>query len=195
MMSLFRRTLLAAALLPTIAQAADCPSSKTAKNGFVLGRLDALSEFRKAKGPLVQIITSFGGPDKQIVYSFEGLFDLSREDRKEKYARYPLSDLSNILPLKKGDRHAINFVPFDAKRSADDWVLELTVTAEETVSVGRCKYDVFRVKQETKQNGKTTENLSFLYSPDLHVTLAKIYDEGTGNQAIVGYEHIRPLAR
>ncbi|TDX88102.1 hypothetical protein EDE05_10274 [Neorhizobium sp. R1-B] len=74
-------------------------------------------------------------------------------------------------------------------------MLELTVTAEETVALGRCKYDVFRVKQETKQNGRTTENLSVLYSPDLHVTLAKIYDEGTSNQVIVSYEHIRPLVR
>ncbi|MEZ2133137.1 MULTISPECIES: hypothetical protein [unclassified Sinorhizobium] len=188
-------SLLIALIFPTFAHAAECPTEKTAKNGFILGNDAAVSEFRPARGSLVSITTTFGGSNKQIVYSFDGIFDLYRVDRQTRSGMHPLSDLSKIVLLKKGDHRVIDFVPFDPERSADQWALELTVMKRETMDLGQCKYDVLRVKQETKRNGATVGTLSFLYSPDLHATLAKIYDEGKSTEEVSGYDYIETLTQ
>lgn len=147
-------SLLIALIFPTSLDAAECPSAKSAKNGFMLRNSSAISEFRPAKGSLVSITNSFRGAEKQVVYSFDGIFDLYRAGSREKYGMHPLSDLSKIVPLKKGDHHVIDFVPFDPKLSADPWALELTVTKREALDIGRCKYDVLRIKQEIKRRAK-----------------------------------------
>jgi len=187
--------LLFAAVFPIAAIAADCPSAKTAKNGFMLRNSGAISEFRPAKGPLVSITNSFGDSNKQTVYSYGGLVDLSRSSNDERYAIYPLGGLEKVLPLKKDAHHIISFVPLDPQASKDEWTLELTVTKRETVAVGRCKYDAYRVKQETKRAGQQVDVWSALYSPDLRATLAKVYDEGTSEEATIAYDYIQSLSR
>lgn len=188
-------SLLVALIFPTFVHAAECPTAKTAKNGFILKNDAAVSEFRSARGSLVSITSTFGPSNKQIIYSFDGIFDLYRVDRQVKSAMHPLSDLSKIVPLKKGDHRVIDFVPFDPELSADQWKLELTVTKRETMNLGQCRYDVLRIKQETKRNGETVYTLSVLYSPDLHATLAKIYDEGTSTEEVSGYDEIEALSQ
>ncbi|MBB4232772.1 hypothetical protein [Rhizobium mongolense] len=91
--------------------------------------------------------------------------------------------------------HVIPFVPLDPQQSSEKWTLELTITKRETVAVGRCKYEVFKSRAKTKRGGERVELWSALYSPDLHATLAKIYDEGTSEEAIVGYDYIQSLSR
>ena len=197
MQRLSRILMLAAFFTPTIAQAADCPSSKTIEDGFILRNQSGKSEVRKAQGQLVLVTTtfSFGKGNKQIVYSYDGIFDLYRKDADKNFAIHPTSDLSKILPLKKGSRHTISYVPFEPAQSSEEWALDLSVTGQETFAVGRCNYDVLRVKQEFKRSGKTIDTYSVLYSPDLHATLAKVYDEGNGKESIVGYEYITHLSR
>ncbi|WP_455873978.1 hypothetical protein [Rhizobium yanglingense] len=186
--------LLLLVVLPVVSYGADCPSAKNAKNGFLLRNSGAISEFRPAQGPVVAITNSFGSSEKQTVYSYQGLFDLSRSSSDERYAIYPLDGLDKLLPIKKDGHHVIPFVPLDPQQSSDKWTLELTVTKRETVAVGRCKYEVFRIREETKRGGERVELWSALYSPDLHATLAKIYDEGTSEEAIVSYDHIQSLS-
>jgi hypothetical protein len=108
---------------------------------------------------------------------------------------HPLSDLSKVVLAKKGDHRVIEYVLFEPELSADQWALELTVTKRETMDLGPCKYDVLRIKQETKRNGETVYTLNVLYSPALHATLAKIYDEGTSAEELAGYDHIETLSQ
>lgn len=188
-------SLLIAFILPTFVHAAECPTAKTAKNGFILKTEGALSQFSLARGSVVSITNTYGGSNKQIVYTFDGIFDLYRASRQAKYGMHPLSDLSKIVPVKKGDHHVIEFVPFDPELSVDQWTLELTVTKRETIDLGPCKYDVFRIRQETKRNAETVETQSVLYSPDLHATLARIYDEGTSKEEMVRFDSIEALSQ
>ncbi|WP_246727567.1 hypothetical protein [Rhizobium laguerreae] len=189
-------SLFIAALLPVAAHAADCPSADTAGKGFVLENSDARSEFRKAEGQIVKSVNHFSDSSQQTVFSFAGLFDLTRFSKREQYAMHPLSDLSRIVPLKKGARANIAFVQLGPNELADTrWNLELTVAGQETFSLGECKYKVRRIKQVTKKGNEQVDVLSVLYSPDLQATLAKVYDEGTANESTVGYERIHSLTQ
>ncbi|CCM79220.1 hypothetical protein [Rhizobium mesoamericanum] len=86
-----------AIVLPVAANAVDCPSAKTAKKGFLLRNSGAISEFRPAQGPLLAITNSFGGSDKQTIYSYGGLIDLSRFSNDERYAIYPLGGFEDAF--------------------------------------------------------------------------------------------------
>lgn len=68
------------------------------------------------------------------------------------------------------------------------------MTKQETVAVGRCEYEAFRVRQETKRAGQPVDVWSALYSPDLHATLAKVYDEGTSEETTIAYDYIQSLS-
>lgn len=71
--------------------------------------------------------------------------------------------------------------------------LELEVTGQETLSLGKCDYKVLRIKQTTRENDKLVDQQSVLYSPDLEAILARIYDEGTASELIVHYDSISTL--
>ncbi|TDW16583.1 hypothetical protein EV128_13435 [Rhizobium azibense] len=188
--------LLGAALLPAVAYGADCPSSDTAAKGFVLENADARSEFRKAEGTIVKILNHFSDWPQQTVFSFAGLFDLARYSKNEQFVMHPLSDMSRIIPLKKGANANVAFVPLGPDEQADArWSLELTVAGQESFSLGECKYKVFRIKQVTKKGREQVDVLSVLYSPELRATLAKIYDEGTGDEFTVRYDRIQSLTQ
>lgn len=183
-----------AVLLPVEVLGADCPSAKTLDKGFVLERTDARSEFRKAEGKTVRTVNQFNDWPRQTVFSFAGLIDLARFSKKEQYVMHPLSDLSRILPLKKSTRANIPFVVFAPDEKADvRWNLDLTVTGQESFSLGACKYKVLRIKQVTKKGEEQIDALSVLYAPELQATLAKVYDEGTADEFTIRYDRIQSL--
>ena len=147
-----------------------------------------------AEGQIVKTVNHFGGSQQQTVFSFAGLFDLARFSKNEQYAIHPLSDLSRIVPLKKGARTNVAFLALGPDERADTrWSLELTVAGQESFSLGECKYKVFRIKQVTKRGDEQVDILSVLYSPDLQATLAKVYDEGTADEYTVRYDRIQSL--
>ncbi|KQV79279.1 hypothetical protein ASC90_26335 [Rhizobium sp. Root1220] len=184
-----------AAFLPAAAHGADCPSANTAKNGFVLENADARSEFRKQADSIVKAVHHFRDSARQTVFSYAGLFDLARFT-DEQYVMHPLSDLTHVLPLKKGGRASIAFVPLGPVEPADTrWSLELTVAGQESFSLGECKYKVLRIKQVTRKGDEQFDVLSVLYSPDLQATLAKVYDEGTADEFTVRYDRIQSLSQ
>ncbi|WP_244471203.1 hypothetical protein [Rhizobium ecuadorense] len=189
-------SLFIATLLPVSVHAADCPSSDTANKGFVLENNGARSEFRKAEGQIVKTVNHFSGSPQQTVFSFAGLFDLARFSKNEQYAMHPLSDLSHTLPLKKGARIKVAFLPLGPDEHADTlWSLELTVAGQESFSLGECTYKVLRIKQVIKRGDEQVDILSVLYSPDLQATLAKVYDEGTANEYTSRYDRIQSLTQ
>ncbi|WP_292650559.1 hypothetical protein [Mesorhizobium sp.] len=50
------------------------------------------------------------------------------------------------------------------------------------------------VRQTIKNEaGKTQDEFTALYAPDLQAVLARRYDEGTNAESVVGYEIIKPL--
>jgi hypothetical protein len=189
-------SLFIATLLPISAHAADCPSADTAGKGFVLENPGARSEFRQAEAQIVKTVNHFSNSPQQTVFSLAGLFDLARFSKNEQYAMHPLSDLSRPVPLKKGARTTIAFMPLGPDEQADTrWSLELTVVGQEIFSLGECSYKVLRIKQVTKKGDEQVDVLSVLYSPDLKATLAKVYDEGTTDEYTVRYDRIQSLTQ
>ncbi|WP_245467942.1 hypothetical protein [Mesorhizobium sp. M6A.T.Cr.TU.017.01.1.1] len=72
--------------------------------------------------------------------------------------------------------------------------LEINVKGKETFSLSDCKYNVLAVRQTIKNEaGKTQDEFTALYAPDLQAVLARRYDEGTNAESVVGYEIIKPL--
>lgn len=186
---------LAAALLPGLVYANECPTAATAKKGFMLLQVDTQSEFREHQGPIVKIVNRYGGP-MQTVFSYRGLIELSRMDAEAPQAIYALSDLKDVFPLKKGARHKVSFVPLKLDEPADgQWTYEFAVTGQESFALEDCKYKVWKVRQTTKKGDELVDAWSALYSPDLEATLARIYGEGTADEYTVRYERIRPLER
>lgn len=71
--------------------------------------------------------------------------------------------------------------------------MKIEVAGEEEITLGDCRYDVLVVKQIIEKDKKEIDSWSALYSPELEMTLAKRYAEGTANEAIVRYTNIFPL--
>ncbi|MGO4840023.1 hypothetical protein AB4144_48035, partial [Rhizobiaceae sp. 2RAB30] len=71
----------------------------------------------------------------------------------------------------------------------------LQLAGKEPIKVGNCKYEVLAIRQVLKNEvGNVLVAWTALYSPDLQMTLAKRYDEGTAKEETVAFETIRLLA-
>lgn len=184
------------ALLPSVATAAECPTGATAKNGFALLQEEIQSEFRRYHGPIIKIVNRFGTSQPQTVFSYRGLIDLSIVDGEAQQANHPLSDLSDIFPLKKGALHEFSFIPLSKDEGAgSEYTYRLEVVGQELFGLGDCKYKVFRIKQTTTKGEKKVDAWTALYAPELSATVARIYEEGTADEDTVAYERIRLLQR
>jgi hypothetical protein len=183
---------LLAMLAAGAAHAADCPDSKTAKDGFVLEMPGVRSEFRQLEESVVQVTNSFESSSPQTQFFFGGIVEVYRTSKTGQFAVLPFSDPRSVLPLKTGAHHKLSWVLLDAKESrAEHQSLELQVAGEETLQLGECKYKVLAFKQISKSaEGQELEAWTALYSPELQAVLAKRYAEGT-----VAYQSIKPLKK
>lgn len=171
---------------------AACPSAAEQKDGFVLRRESVKSEF-KSTGRIVRVESDFNGSGSQKQFLYRGLIGLAGLGDDGNYSQYFLSDLEVFWPLKVGARRSFEFLPLEGGELNDRWSLELTVTKQRAFPVRFCNYLVFYVSFEIWKNDKSDEKWTAVYSPDLQVTLATIYDEGTEDETILAYDIIEPL--
>ncbi|MDA5634146.1 MULTISPECIES: hypothetical protein [unclassified Agrobacterium] len=192
MSSSFSKILAAALISPNIVLAAECPTIKSDKNGFVLSHSGVQSAFKTA-GPVVSVEHGFADGGKQKAFLYQGLIEISRSGSDEDYNAYFTSNLSSFWPLKVGARRTFDFIPLKADAFKEKWTLSLNVTKRRSFSIGYCSYDVFNVVYDVRRNDEEVERWTAVYAPDLLATVAKIYDEGTNSEETVSYTAIKPL--
>lgn len=186
------RIFAAVLIVPNIAFAAECPSVKSHKSGFVLSHSGVQSEF-KTSGPVVSVQHGFADGGKQKAFLYQGLIEIFRSGNDGNYNQYFTSNLNDFWPLRVGARRTFEFIPLDADAFKEKWTLDLAVTKRRAFSIGYCSYDVFNVLYDVRRNGEEVERWTVVYAPDLLATVAKIYDEGTSKEETVSYTAIKPL--
>ncbi len=179
-------------LLSAPAVSAACPSATQLSDGFVLRREGVISEVKSA-GRIARVDHDFNGAGSQKQFLYRGLIALAGLGDEGNYDYYFTSDLEAFWPMDVGARRSFEFLPLDAGEANDIWSLEMTVTKQRAFPVRFCNYIVYYVLVEVRKNGESYEKWTAVYSPDLQVTLAKIYDEGTEDETIVAYDVIEPL--
>jgi hypothetical protein len=192
----FFMPLLCGLLTAGIAQAGDCPNAATIKDGFVLERPGIRSVFRLSEEEKVmQVTNSFDAGPPQTQFFLGGLIELYRASKTGQFAILTLTDLRDIFPLEAGAQRKLGFIELvPQEKTAKPIVQDLSVTGKEAFSLGECEYEVLAVKQTRKSSGgEELDVWTALYAPDLQAVLAKRYDEGSGQEATIGYEAIRPL--
>jgi hypothetical protein len=178
------------------ASADDCPTTETAKLGFILERPGAQAEIRPAPGHFVHVVNTYSGGKRQDVIYYRGLFPISRFDDTARSINVPLSDLRSLFPLEAKSRRALTYAPSEPSKVGALISLELTVTGQESVQLGSCTYPVLIVRNRfMNAEGRLLSEHSDLYSSDLGFVLGKRYDEKGGRQTTVMYQRIKPLNR
>ena len=182
-------------ILASAAHGAECIDAKAAKAGFILEKPGIRSEFRPAAGGMMSVANTYQSQSPQAQFLFGGLIEVLRDSKTGQLAMIPFSDLRKLFPLKAGAKTKTLFVRLAPnKQTKGTETLEISVKRKETFSLGDCKYNVLAVKQTIKNEaGKTLDEFTALYAPDLQAVLARRYDEGTNAESVVGYEVIEPL--
>ncbi|MGO4573497.1 hypothetical protein [Microvirga sp. 2TAF3] len=176
--------------------AQDCPTSQSAKMGFVLERQGTLAEIRPTSEHFVHVVNTYSGGKKQDVIYYRGLFEISRFDEAGRRFNVPLSDLRSIFPLDAKARRAVTYAPADPGKVGAPISQEITISGQEKLQLGSCSYNVLIVRNRfLNAEGRVLSEHTDLYSPDLSFTLGKRYDEKGGRQTTVLYQSIRPLNR
>lgn len=178
------------------AYAAQCIDAKSAKDGFALEKPGIRSEYRPVAGGLVSVANKYQSQSPQTQFLLGGLIEVFRTSDTGQMAMFPLSDTHKLFPLKTGAKSKTLFVRLAPnKRPNGTETVEIVVKGKETFNLGDCKYNVLTVKETiTSDAGKTLDQFTALYAPDLQAVLAKRYDEGTSAESVVGYETIKPIA-
>ncbi len=188
--------MLAALVFPDASHASNCPSAENLQDGFSLERPPIRSDVQRGDGPVTRVINIYSNGTEQTVLYFRGLIELYRTDHGSHSVRYPLKDLTELFPLKQGDRRSFEFVGATPDQVPGALrTLELEVLGNETLSLGACSYDVLVIEHVFKQEDRETGRWSILYSPELEMILARRYDAGTAQETTVGYSKIGPLGR
>ncbi|RWI78767.1 hypothetical protein [Mesorhizobium sp.] len=182
-------------ILASAAHGAECFDAKAAKAGFILERPGIHSEFRPAAAGMVSVANEYQSQSPQTQFLLGGLIEVFRDSETGQLAMIPFSDLRKLFPLKAGAKSKTIFVRLAANEQPKGTeTLEINVKGKETFSLGDCKYNVLAVRQTIKNEaGKTQDEFTALYAPDLQAVLARRYDEGTSGESVVGYEVIKPL--
>lgn len=121
------RIFAAVLIVPNIAFAAECPSVKSHKSGFVLSHSGVQSEF-KTSGPVVSVQHGFADGGKQKAFLYQGLIEIFRSGNDGNYNQYFTSNLNDFWPLRVGARRTFEFIPLDADAFKEKWTLDLAVT-------------------------------------------------------------------
>lgn len=178
--------------LSVSALSAPCPSAADKNDGFLLRHETKKSEFRSI-GRIVRVDMDFNGAGSQKQFLYRGLIGLASLGDDGNNSQYFLSDLESFWPLKVGARRSFEFLLLDGGETDNKWSLDLTVTKQRAFPMRFCNYLVLYVSFDIRKNGKSDEKWTAVYSPDLQVTLATIYDEGTEDETMVAYDVIEPL--
>lgn len=173
------------------ASAYDCPTAKTAVDGFVAQRGEHTeTEVLQIGDTEVQQITRFDGKAVLDVMSFQGLFELERLDRGRRTKLRPIHDLGKIFPPIPGKSYAGLFEIGEGDRKVVRTIL-LDVKKAETMAIGGCKFKVLRIEQKVAEGeAKPRLREAQYYAPDLKLIIAKEFPERDGSMTTIKYDRI-----
>lgn len=184
----------AASVFSGAVHATTCPSAKTLQDGFTLERPPTRTTVERGEGPVTRVVNIYGNGREQTVLYFRGLIELYRMTRNSHILRYPQTDLAELFPLKRGDRHTFSYIettPEDVPGALR--TVNLEVLGTETFTLGPCRYEALVIERVFKREDAETGRSSVLYSPELETILARRYDAGTAQEATIGYSKIGPM--
>ena len=184
--------LIALTVSATTAAGQDCPTSKTAGQGFVVERGSNLKNEIFHDGPTVRTILRQGDHALLETTQYEGLFDLDRLDRGRRTTLKPKSNLAKLFPLKVGQKIVADFELVAAGASATNRTVVLKVLADDELYIGKCKYKVLKIENSVSQGDNTRPvfyNFEY-YSPELKLVIAREFKERDGKTTINKYDKI-----
>lgn len=187
--------LAAATLVPAgtrTATAEDCPTAKSAANGYIVEReTRSKTEVLFGEGAVVRTIMRHDDKVLLETTQFQGLFDLERLDRGRRVVFKPKSDLAALFPLKVGKAATVEFDVEGAGRPPTSAV-RISVKDTDTLYIGRCKYRVLKIERsESRGGGPFGVQPNDFYSPELKLVIAKEYLDGK----MIKFDRIYPGRR
>ena len=175
--------------------AEDCPTAKTAAQGFIVERGASKMEVFHAGPTEVRSVLRYGGQTLLEVTAFQGLVDLERIDRGNRISYRPISDLTKTFPPVPGKKtSAVLEETRDGKKIMRTYILEVR-KGSDTLYLGACKYNVLRIDRSAMEGKQTYFINTDYYAPELKLVLAKEYRESDGRTTLNKFEKIYPTPR
>jgi hypothetical protein len=179
------------------ATAQDCPTARSARDGFVVERGErSKTEVFHVDDSVVRTIFRYDGQSVLETTQFQGLFQLERLDRGRRTVFEPKTDLAAFFPLKPGEKKTVIFDVKGPTGSTMTRTVALSVKPGEEMYVGACKYRVLKIERNEALNDAPPSFVNFdHYAPDLKLVLAKEFKERDGRTTLIKFDKIYPLKR
>jgi hypothetical protein len=183
-------------LVPACADAQDCPTAQSGKQGFVVERGEQQkSDVFHGDTSVVRTVMRYNGTMLLETTQYEGLFQLDRLENGRKTKFEPKADLKGLFPLKPGRNVSAQFT-WESDGRQGELLVELVVKGMDTLYIGPCKYSVLKLdRSESRGVGPARFVDTDYYSPELKLILAKEYRESNGGTHTIKYDRIYPLKR
>jgi hypothetical protein len=183
-----------AAPVPPAAQ--DCPTTQSAKLGFVVERGEQQkTEVVHGDDGIVRTVMRYHGTMSLETTQHEGLFQLDRLENGRKTKFEPQTDLKKFFPLKTGRNVSAKFIS-ESNDQHGTLSVEMAVKGADVLYIGQCKYSVLKIE---RSESRSIEPPRFVdtdyYSPELRLILAREYRENNGGTHMIKYDRIYPLKR
>jgi hypothetical protein len=182
----------------SLGYADECPTAKSASDGFVVQRGErSKTEVFHVGATDVRTVYRVDGRSMLEVTLFQGLFDLDRLDRGKRSTYRPVSDLAKFFPPAPGKKITAIFEETEGERKGNLRTYVLEVRKEpDTLIVGACKYEVLRIDRSVMDsNSKPVFMETDYYAPDLKLVIGKEYRESDGRTSLNKFDQIYPLSR
>jgi hypothetical protein len=192
MRCLFFAPCLLAVLVPAAAGAAnECPSAVSGRGSFIIERSGSSStEVFYGDGPVVRTVMKSGGRVLLETTQHEGLIQLDRIDRGRRIVYKPKSDLAKLFPLRPKQKMDVVFDTAEAGASPSISSIRLAVVGLDTLSIGRCKYDVVKIERAETHRGQKWPPIVEYYAPELKLVIGKEYKEHDGRVTLIKFDAI-----
>jgi hypothetical protein len=180
-----------------LASAQDCPTARSARDGFVVERGErSKTEVFHVDDSVVRTILRYDGTTLLETAQFQGLFQLERLERGRKNVFRPKTDLGALFPLKPGKSPTVAFEVGEATGSTTTRTVSLSVKPGEDMYIGPCKYAVLKIERKEALGDAPPSFINFdHYAPELKLVLAKEYRERDGRTTLIKFDKIYPSKR
>jgi hypothetical protein len=179
------------------ASAQDCPTARSARDGFIVERGErSKTEVFHVDDSVVRTILRYDGTTLLETAQFQGLFQLERLERGRKTVFRPKTDLGALFPLKPGKSSTVAFEVGEATGSTTTRTVSLSVKPGEDMYIGPCKYAVLKIERKEALGDAPPSFINFdHYAPELKLVLAKEYRERDGQTTLIKFDKIYPSKR
>jgi hypothetical protein len=175
--------------LATPVAADDCPSGKS--SFFIERDRYSKTEVVYSSGPIFQTILYYREKKLAETTLYEGLFELDRLDRGQRYILKPKANLAKFFPLKVGQKIDVGF-DIQQGRATGASRVKLNVIGSGSIIIGSCKYDILKIDRD-ETGARLFQNVDY-YAPALRMVVAKEHKERDGRSTVIKFERIYAAA-